>query len=256
MNAIPANEQYILTLNEEQLRDYFKASLDCPLPIRSSQRYHLLQDELIWLWKDVCYKHERDVETKYIFDDDDERDFQLSEDDFDELKPLAISLSYWIEDAKNEFLERAKPITAVMANSDIYKKHFPNRKMFIEDLIKLAIQNEAGYFYYDISVMELDDIMIKSIKPFFKQIIDKETIRYGVKCLKKMGVTDIGEESEFLLVEINKSSAIAHAYPCSEEKAKSCQTFKEKVGDQIWYDEDYDVRLPEDEIDINLYIEL
>jgi hypothetical protein len=256
MNTIPANEHYILALNEEQLRDYFKLNLDCPLPIRPSQRYHLLQDELIWLWKVVCHKHERNVEAKYIFDDDDERDFQLSEDDFDELKPLAISLSYWIEDAKTEFLERAKPITAVMANSDIYKKHLPNRKMSIADLIKLAIRMEAGYFYHDISVMELDDILIKSIKPFFKQIIDNETIRYGVKCLKKMGVTDMGEESEFLLVEINRSSAIAHAYPCSEVKAKGCQTFKEKIGDQIWYDEDDDIRLPEDEIEINLYIEL
>lgn len=256
MDTIASNEKYILTLNEEQLRNYFKEHLDCPLPVRPGERYHLLQDELIWLWKDVCSIHEIDVEAKYIFDDDEERDFQLEEDDFEELKPLAITLSYWIEQAKKDFSERAKSITSMMADSSIYEKHFPHRKMTVTDLKKLAIRKSAGYFYHDISVMELDDILIKTIKPFFKQIILSETIRYGVRCNKQMGVTDEGDESQYILIEINKSSAVSHAYPCSEEKAKSCQTLKEKIGDQIFYDEDEDERNPEQEIEIKLYTEL
>lgn len=256
MDIIPSNEKYILTLNEEQLRNYFKLQLDCPLPVRPGERYHLLQDELIWLWKDVCSKHERDVEAKYIFDDDEERDFQLDEDNFDELKPLAISLSYWIEEAKSDFLKCAKSITSMMADSSIYEKHFPYKKMTVTDLKKLALQKSAGYFYDYISVMELDDILIKTIKPFFKQIIVSETIRYGVRCNKQMGVTDEGDESQYILIEINKSSAVSHAYPCSEEKAKSCQTLREKIGDQLFYNEQEYGRNPEEEIEIKLYTEL
>ncbi|MBL7868347.1 MAG: hypothetical protein JNM71_10025 [Flavobacterium lindanitolerans] len=245
------SEKYVLTLNEEQLRDYFKVHLDCPLPIKPGERYYLLQEELLELWKNVCGIHERDVETKYIFDDDDERDFQLSEDGYNELKPLAINLSYWIEQAKNEFLDRSKSITSIMANSNIYKKHFPHKKMDINDLKKLAIKKDAGYFFHNISSMELDNILIKTIKPFFKQIIESETIRYGVKCNKQMGVTDKGNSSQYILIEINKSSAISHAYPCSEEKAKYCQTSKGNIGNN----ED-DKRNSEQKKETKLYYEL
>src|SRR5690606_8421014 len=99
------------------------------------------------------------------------------------------------------------------------------------------------------------DLLIKTIKPFYKQIIDSETIRYGVKCKKFMGVTDKAIESQYVLVEINKSSGISHAYPCLEEKAKSCATITEKLCDQIFYNDDDHENLDE-EISIKLYIEL
>lgn len=256
MSVNPDRNQHVLGLNEAELRDYFKKELDCPLEIRPGQRYHLLLEELIWLWKDTCGNYEMDCEAKHIYDDDDERDFQLSEDDYDELRPLAISLSTWIEDAKAHYIDRVKPITVVMADSKVYAKHFPHKKMTIPDLKLLAIQKRAGYFFPNISVMELDAIMIKSMKPLFKQIIEKDNIRYGVKYHKKIGVTVTGEETEYLIVEINKSSGTAHCYPCSEQKARSLPKFREILGDQLWYDGDQDERSPKEEVEIDSYVDL
>ena len=69
------------------------------------------------------------------------------------------------------------------------------------------------------------------------------------------GSSSDGENTPYILMEINRTSQISHSYPCSESKAKSCKTFKEKKGEQLWFDE-YEHDNPEEEIEIKLYHEL
>lgn len=249
-------ELYVLTLNEEQLREYFKKELDCPLPVREDERYAILKDEIIWLWKKICSTKERSYEAQYICYDDEERDFQLEEDGYDELKAFAINLCQWIDEAKVEFLDSVKPITSIMADNKIYKKHLPQKKMSLDELKRIAKNQDAGYFYDSIKIIDLDGILLQSMKHFFQEIINSEKIRYGVKCKEKMGVSNLGYETEFILIEINKSSSTSHAYPCEEVKAKGIKPLIRKVKDEIDYDVCFDDRNPESEIVIELYVEL
>lgn len=249
-------ELHVINLNEEQLRDYFRKELDCPLPIRENERYSILKDELLWLWKKICYAKERSYEAQYIFYDDEERDFQLEEDDYEELKPLAINLCQWIDDAKEEFLKSVKSITSIMADSNIYEKHLPRKKMSLGELQKLAKNHNAGYFYDTIKISDLDRILLESMKPIFQEILKTETIRYGIKCKERMGVSQLGNETEFILIEINKSSSTSHAYPCEEAKAKSFNSMIRKVKEEIDYDSSFDDRDPEEELEIELFVEL
>ena len=138
--------------NEDELRNYLKLKLDCPLPIREGEKYCRLKPQLFKMWKEFACNKQINFEAGYIFDDDEERDFQLSEDGYDELKPAAISLSTWIDKAREDFITKCKPITVVVADSSVYAKHYLQKNISQDDICKLAKANNISYFLPRVTV--------------------------------------------------------------------------------------------------------
>jgi len=221
----------------EGLRDFFKVQLDCPLPIRYGEKYHYLNEHFIWLWKNIAWEHSIDVEAKHIYWDDESRDIELDEDRDYELRPLAISLATWIEKARAEFKEICKPILATVANSEVYEKHFLRNSLSQEEIKRLAIRNNVSYLLPEINEQTIEQILQKAVAELFQEVILLKVIRFSVILNKAIGVTNRGEITNFMMIDINGNSGVVHAYPCSEFEANN--NIKEVVRnkeDELDYD--------------------
>jgi hypothetical protein len=239
----------------KELVAFFKANLVCPLPINKGESYHELAHELLWLWRSVMNSYSIDGEDGYLIDDEEEMDFQLTEDDEDELRPLAINLASWIEDARAQFLDECMPLSLLIADRNVYAKHILIRRMSIGQIKQLALKNRVSYLYIHVDGALMNKILLKSSIKFFQEIISERNIRFSIKCDEPVGVTKDGIESNYLMVEIDTSSRVAHAYPCSQHEAlHNVKTLIRKAHDQI-LDDDDDGKLVQDK-EIKLTFEL
>lgn len=85
----------------EQICNYIKHNLKCPFLNYDGEKYNLIRDELYQLWKNIAIKFMVNTESRYMYDDEEEVDFQLGKDDLEELKPIAINICTWIKEAKS-----------------------------------------------------------------------------------------------------------------------------------------------------------
>lgn len=207
--------------NEQGLRDFFKKHLDCPLPIRDGEKYNYLREYFIWLWKDIAREYSKDVEAKHIYWDDDECDFQLDEDRDYELRPLANNLITWIEDAREDFLYACSPVLTTIADSKTYEKHFLRMPLTIDQISKLAIKKDVSFLLPEISVSNIEDILNKAVAEVFQEIIRLKEVRISIKLDKNIGLTNKGELTNYMMIDISSNSGISHAYPCSEYEANN-----------------------------------
>lgn len=238
--------------DEEGLRDFFKKYLDCPLPIREGEKYHHLKFHLLKLWRRIAWKYDVNHEAKHIYDEDEDRDFELDEDMAYEMKPLAVNLAMWIDKARNEFLDICKSITEVVGNRKAYDKHYLNSKMSIDEIRRLAIETKESYLLPHITHEIISDILLQATQFFFQEIISEDKIRFCVRCNMDIGITDKGIITRLMLVEIDlkgKHKKNVHAYPCSEQEAlMKVKTLYRKREDEIdfdpWDNENGDEELP------------
>jgi len=205
--------------SDKELRSYIKTQLVCPLPIEDGDKYQMFKEELVCLWEEVCWKHSVDDEAKHIYLDNEVRDLELEEDNLFELRPIAINIATWIKDAKKEFHAATRPIQALVAGPSVYGKHYLYKSLKLKEIKKLARKNDCSYFFSNLTSEIISKMFFTSVKKNFLEVISIQNIRYAVECGYSIGVTNTGDETEFLMIEINSSSLIAHAYPCSRDEA-------------------------------------
>jgi hypothetical protein len=235
----------------EELREFIKDKLDYPLPIREGQKYHHLNEYMIKLWKSIAWSYALNKEAKYIYCDDEDRDFELDEDMYIELKPDAINLATWVEDARAEFLDACRPITALVADRSVYDKHYLYKQIKdIAELKRLAKSENESFFLTEITPDVVEGIILESTQHFFPEIISERRIKYYVKCNKVIGVSKSGGETCYLRIDTDGRTGIAHAYPCDEQEALQANTLLRPKKDEI--DFDCDIENPNEEREIKL----
>lgn len=212
MNSL--QRQLHALINEEDYKNFIKINLECPLPCRVGEPYHFIQEELVELWISYCRDYSTAQEEEFIRKPDEEEAFLFNIEDCDEFKRVSINLTGWIEKAKKKFLERTDILNSTMASSEVYKKHLISRNVSLEEIVKKAKQDKVSYLFSDVTVELLNSLLKESYKTYFKLVIASDTIRYGVKVKNTAGVSSSGNESCWMLFEINRSSKVAHAYPC------------------------------------------
>ncbi len=205
----------------EGVVEFIKRELDCPLPIREGEPFDDLKYKLLGLWKEIVRNHSIDIEWHHIYDDDDYRDFELDEDSFEELHPLAVNIQTWINEARAKFLAKVRPITPTVADATIYPKHILKKNISVDEIKKVAVKEDASYLFNEITPNVISKIIHKSAITLFEPIVNLEKIRFSVSCSKEIGVTNTGQITNYLMVEIDCIQAIAHAYPCSIQEAKN-----------------------------------
>ncbi len=259
--TIDKEPEFKIPKDEEELRVFIKEQLNCPLPIRENEKFEDLKLHLLWLWKRVVKSQfkSRDNEFIHIYLDDEERDFQLSEDTYEEMNPIAVNLITWIDEAKKEFMEKCKALNAIVADSSVYDKHYLNRVMSNEEIIKLAKSNNISYFLSEINHEIIAKILLKAIENIFQELVSTDKIRFCARCNIPIGVTDNGIITNLMLVEVYqkvKGTATAHAYPCGEQEAlMKTKVLYRKKSDEIdfdmWFDDKEDKLIP-----IELFFEI
>jgi hypothetical protein len=199
----------------ELLVQYIKDKLQCPLPIKENERYYPLRYKMVGLWRKIAKEFSVDREWYYIHEEDDEQDFELREELITELQPIAININYWINEARKKFLDMTKPIQCIVADEKVYAKHLLRKPTSTEKIIKLCLRTKTSFLFAEITGQMIQDILLYAGEQYFEGIVYKRNLRISALCNRLVGVTDRGEITKYLLIDIDGDNAIAHAYPCS-----------------------------------------
>lgn len=232
----------------EGLVHYIKEKIDCPLPIRG--KYEFIRNELTWFWIQTVDKYRVDDEDLYVFYDDDLRDEEMSEKLKIELRPVAINLTTWIDKAKEDYLDKMGVLETKIADKEDYPKHFLSLS---KDKIKKRSKNGISLLYPNINV-DVQQRMLKYLfKNFIYEIVNSENLRSVIKWGSPVGAVN-GEETNYLFLELNRSSKLAHAYPCTEKEAFEKKIIlKRDSAKELDYDEYFDG--PSEEKEMDLFLE-
>lgn len=201
----------------EKLRTFIKDIIRCPIYLETGNEE--LQSKLLNHWIQICRKYEIDYETKYISyqqGGEDEVDFQLDEDSFDELRPAAINLFKWHKEANQEFLNNTKVFSIHMADSIAQNKHYPMPALSHQEISKKS-KSGTSIFYKHITNSKLETLLPQIFEDNFNSLLKKPESRFAVRCINNIGFS-FGVDTNILIVDI--STELAHAYPMLETEAK------------------------------------
>lgn len=220
---------------EREFKDFISENLECPINCRTGNRLNIIEQELIALWKDTCSKYSTASEEDFVRESYEEESGLFYAEDLDEFKRVSFNLIRWIDNAKAHFLNLTNVFNSKMASAQEYSKHYLPFKMDREKIKSFAKENNISYFFPEINETVLEPILLDSFTEYFTLILENETLRFGVKVDKNIGVSNIGIETNLMLFEINKSAQIAHAYPCNEDEINRLN-IEPQFFDKVYFD--------------------
>ncbi|RYE37658.1 MAG: hypothetical protein EOP48_28345 [Sphingobacteriales bacterium] len=218
----------------EALIQHIKDELKCPLPIKENEEYFSLRYKLVGLWRKIARELSVDREWFYIYEEVDEQDLELHEELFTELYPIAINIHYWINQARAQFLQATKPIQCVVADTKVYAKHLLRRPLSTKEIIKLCRSKKASFLFTEMTGQVIREILLYATEKHFEGILDVRNLRLSVVCNRNVGVTDKGEITNCLMIDIDGDNSLAHAYPCSFfEATNNVKEYKIRESDRF-----------------------
>lgn len=225
----------------DELVNFIVHHLKCPLDIRTDGEYKGIDLKLYYLWYDIVNSFSIDKEIAFVRGEENNIKDYIFDNELEviDMRPSACNIVKWIEKAKKIFSEKTKVFEAIGVDEK-YKKHILRGKMSLSEANKLAKKEGNSYFLSEIGSKEIKEIILSVSHELFEPMINLTKIRFSVECNKNIGVTDKGEVTNYMFVEIysGNSEAYSHAYPCSYEEAMNkIGTYEMKVADLIDYDE-------------------
>jgi len=203
----------------EELRRHIKEKLKVPRHWISGSRFEKLYDHLYRYWYDLAAQSSIDSEAKYFryLESEAELDFQISEDDESELRPVALNLARWLNQATSAFVSTMGIFCIRVASRNDHSKHYCTPGLSREEIREKSSRSKASKLYSDTDLAVQEQITVQVFSNIFDNLVGLRTASVGVRANKEIGA-DSGVGTNTLNLKIDVSKNLLHYIPISNHE--------------------------------------
>jgi len=168
------------------------------------------------MWSELIWDHQIDSEYCYTHDSwENAFSDDVWEDGIDEAVRAYRNGLLWIEKARKLFVEKTRIFYSVLADEEVYLKHFSNPAWDEKQIVSTSYNR--ALLISKISIDTLDKVFTEIISRFYNQIYYKVFDRIIVRTESTTGYSK-GKSCRLLLYKLDFTSFIFHVYPINEDE--------------------------------------